>query len=70
MSNKREYNHWSITEERQLVELRNSGLKFREIGEKMGRTAISVEKRYRKLMNGNDDKGSFLFYSQIPFKAK
>ncbi|MBO1515062.1 hypothetical protein [Metabacillus bambusae] len=55
MSNKRDYNHWSTSEERQLFELRKSGLKF-EIGQRLGRTAISVEKRYRKIMNGNDDK--------------
>lgn len=51
LSNTRDYRHWSTSEEQRLYELRKQGLKFREIGEKLERTAISVEKRYRKLMN-------------------
>ncbi|MBM7603940.1 DNA-binding NarL/FixJ family response regulator [Metabacillus crassostreae] len=51
MSNTRDYRHWSTAEEKKLFDLRKQGLKFREIGQILERTPISVEKRYRKLMN-------------------
>ena len=46
---KRTYRHWTTLEDRRLLELRNSGLKFRHIAIELSRTAISVEKRYRKI---------------------
>ncbi|MGM7721420.1 hypothetical protein [uncultured Metabacillus sp.] len=46
---KRTYRHWTTLEDRKLLELRNSGMKFRHIATQLSRTAISVEKRYRKI---------------------
>ncbi|MDQ0231445.1 hypothetical protein [Metabacillus malikii] len=48
---KRTYRHWTTLEDRKLLELRNSGLKFKQIATQLERTAISVEKRYRKIVN-------------------
>lgn len=50
---KRTYRHWTTLEDRKLLELRNSGLKFRQIATELSRTAISVEKRYRKIKKGD-----------------
>lgn len=47
--NKRTYRHWTTLEDRKLLELRKSGMKFRHIANELSRTAISVEKRYRKI---------------------
>jgi hypothetical protein len=46
---KRTYKHWTTLEDRKLKELRNSGMKFKHIAIQLSRTAISVEKRYRKI---------------------
>ncbi len=46
---KREYRHWTTLEDRKLMDLRNQGFRFREIGKMLNRTAISVEKRFRKI---------------------
>lgn len=50
---KRTYRHWTTLEDRRLLELRNDGLKFRQIATHLSRTAISVEKRYRKILRGD-----------------
>ncbi|MCM3162353.1 MULTISPECIES: Myb-like DNA-binding domain-containing protein [Bacillaceae] len=50
---KRTYRHWTTLEDRKLLELRNSGMKFRHIAEQLSRTPISVEKRYRKILKGD-----------------
>lgn len=52
-ANKRTYRHWTTLEDRKLLELRNSGMKFRHIATQLSRTAISVEKRYRKILKNN-----------------
>ncbi|UHA61562.1 SANT/Myb domain-containing protein [Metabacillus litoralis] len=49
---KRTYRHWTTLEDRKLLELRKSGMKFRHIAEQLSRTPISVEKRYRKICKG------------------
>ncbi|WP_156178192.1 hypothetical protein [Bacillus sp. SA1-12] len=46
---KRTYRHWTTLEDRRLLELRNNGMKFCHIATQLSRTAISVEKRYRKI---------------------
>ncbi len=46
---KRTYRHWTTLEDRRLLELRKSGMKFKHIAGQLSRTAISVEKRYRKI---------------------
>ncbi|MFC0272222.1 hypothetical protein ACFFIX_12330 [Metabacillus herbersteinensis] len=46
---KRSYRHWTTLEDKKLLELRFNGLRFRDIGVELKRTAISVEKRYRKI---------------------
>ncbi|MFV2046266.1 SANT/Myb-like DNA-binding domain-containing protein [Metabacillus sp. YM-086] len=51
--NKRTYRHWTTLEDRKLLELRKSGMKFRHIAEELSRTPISVEKRYRKILKGD-----------------
>jgi DNA-binding NarL/FixJ family response regulator len=50
---KRTYRHWTTLEDRKLLELRRSGMKFRHIAEQLSRTPISVEKRYRKILKGD-----------------
>ncbi|MBZ5750833.1 hypothetical protein [Metabacillus rhizolycopersici] len=50
---KRTYRHWTTLEDRKLLELRHSGLKFKQIATELSRTAISVEKRYRKIQKGD-----------------
>lgn len=54
MEKKRTYRHWTTLEDRKLLELRLSGMKFREIAQELSRTAISVEKRYRKITVAQD----------------
>jgi DNA-binding NarL/FixJ family response regulator len=49
---KRTYRHWTTLEDRKLLELRNSGMRFKHIATQLSRTAISVEKRYRKILRG------------------
>ena len=46
---KRTYRHWTTLEDRKLLQLRQSGMRFRHIAEQLSRTPISVEKRYRKI---------------------
>lgn len=46
---KRSYRHWTTLEDKKLLKLRFSGMKFRDVGVELKRTAISVEKRYRKI---------------------
>jgi hypothetical protein len=50
---KRTYRHWTTLEDRKLLELRNSGMRFKHIAIQLSRTAISVEKRYRKISKGD-----------------
>jgi hypothetical protein len=50
---KRTYRHWTTLEDRKLIELRNSGMRFKHIATQLSRTAISVEKRYRKISKGD-----------------
>ncbi|MBM7606252.1 DNA-binding NarL/FixJ family response regulator [Metabacillus crassostreae] len=50
---KRTYRHWTTLEDRKLLQLRASGLKFKTIAEQLNRTPISVEKRYRKILKNN-----------------
>jgi len=47
---KRRYQKWTTKEETLLIELRKKGLSYKEIGEQMGRTAISVERRYKRIL--------------------
>lgn len=49
--NERTYKHWTINELKVLIELKERGLKYREIAKKLDRSLLSVEKRYRKLIN-------------------
>ncbi|MBD1381386.1 helix-turn-helix domain-containing protein [Metabacillus arenae] len=46
----RTYKHWSTLEDRELLQLREEGLKYREIAKKLDRSPLSVEKRYRKII--------------------
>jgi hypothetical protein len=52
---KRTYRHWTTLEDRKLKELRQSGMKFKHIAIQLSRTAISVEKRYRKITSTSND---------------
>ncbi|MCM3410055.1 SANT/Myb domain-containing protein [Metabacillus litoralis] len=45
----RTYKHWTTSEDFKLLKLRKSGKRFKEIADILDRTAISVEKRYRKI---------------------
>ncbi|WP_139367262.1 helix-turn-helix domain-containing protein [Metabacillus halosaccharovorans] len=51
MENQRTYKHWTFNELKVLIELKEKGLKYREIAKKLDRSPLSVEKRYRKLMS-------------------
>lgn len=48
---KRTYQTWTTKEDDRLVELRNQGYKYKEIGLLMNRSAISVERRYKKIIS-------------------
>ncbi|WP_226670827.1 hypothetical protein [Metabacillus litoralis] len=50
---KRTYRHWTTLEDRKLLQLRESGLKFKTIADQLCRTPISVEKRFRKILKNN-----------------
>ncbi|QGQ48151.1 SANT/Myb domain-containing protein [Metabacillus sediminilitoris] len=52
---KRTYRHWTTLEDRKLKELRQNGMKFKHIAIQLSRTAISVEKRYRKITAPTND---------------
>ncbi|MCD7034456.1 hypothetical protein LRR81_09420 [Metabacillus sp. GX 13764] len=54
-SSQRTYKHWSTLEDRKLISLREEGMRYREIAAKLERTKLSVEKRYRKIMNQKED---------------
>jgi len=47
----RTYKHWSTKEDFKLLKLRNKGKKYKEIALIMERSPLSVEKRYRKIIN-------------------
>ncbi|MRX72179.1 hypothetical protein GJU40_08445 [Bacillus lacus] len=49
----RTYKHWTTLEDKRLIQLRESGMRYRQIAEKLKRTPLSVEKRYRKITNPN-----------------
>ncbi|WP_170138899.1 helix-turn-helix domain-containing protein [Oceanobacillus chungangensis] len=49
LSKKRKYQMWTTKEDEQLIRLRESGLTYRKIGEAMNRSAISVERRYKRV---------------------
>lgn len=51
MEKQRTYKHWTFNELKVLIELKEKGLKYREIAMKLERSLLSVEKRYRKLIN-------------------
>ena len=46
---KRTYQHWTIKEDQKLLELRKKGLTYAKIGEKMNRSSISIERRYKRI---------------------
>lgn len=45
---KRVYKNWTTEEDKRLLELRNKGLTYKEIGKIMNRSAYSVEHRYKR----------------------
>jgi len=51
VENQRTYRHWTFNELKTLIDLKQQGLKYREIASKLNRSPLSVEKRYRKLIN-------------------
>ena len=46
---KRSYQHWTTKEDQRLLELRNKGFTYAGIGERMNRSFISVERRYKRI---------------------
>lgn len=51
ITKKRTYQTWTTKEDYMLLELRSQGHKYKEIGMVMNRSAISVERRYKKIIN-------------------
>ena len=49
----RSYKHWSTKQDVQLLNMKRSGMKYKEIAIELNRTSISVEKRYRKIIKEN-----------------
>ncbi|MFC2949347.1 helix-turn-helix domain-containing protein [Virgibacillus sediminis] len=46
---KRKYKSWTTLADRELLDLRQRGLTFNEIGEKLDRSPLSVERRYHRI---------------------
>lgn len=46
---KKNYKYWTTKEDQRLLELRKKGLKYAEIGQKMNRSSLSVERRFKRL---------------------
>jgi len=46
---KRKYRHWSTLEDSKLKALRSKGKTFKQIGEDLSRSAVSVERRYNRI---------------------
>lgn len=49
LSKKRKYQTWTTKEDEQLICLRETGMTYPKIGEYMNRSAISVERRYKRV---------------------
>ncbi|RKQ32534.1 hypothetical protein [Oceanobacillus halophilus] len=49
LTKKKKYKTWTTKEDRELVRLREEGLTYKKIGEMMNRSAISVERRYKRI---------------------
>jgi len=49
---------WTPEMERRLIELRNYGLRFADIGEQLGITASAAEGRYHKLKRQQKEQGN------------
>lgn len=65
-----EWQTWTYFQEEKLVELRQKGLSFEEIGTYLGRTAIGVEKRYREVLGYTKKKERSEKMVEINKKAK
>lgn len=48
---KKPYKYWTTKEDQRLLELRNNGFTYSVIGEKMNRSSISVERRYKRIIS-------------------
>lgn len=46
---KRSYKCWTTKEDQRLLELRKQGLTYAEIGERMNRSPLSIERRYKRI---------------------
>ncbi|NSL52719.1 MerR family transcriptional regulator [Calidifontibacillus erzurumensis] len=51
MTKKRTYKNWTTLEDEILLELRQNGLTYKEIGILMNRSSISVERRYNRIIS-------------------
>lgn len=47
---KRPYKPWTTQENQEVVMLRKTGKTYKEIGERLGRSAVSVEKQYKRII--------------------
>lgn len=54
------YRPWTINEERKLIHYRNKGLTFKNIASIMNRTSVSLEKKYKRLLEQNTDKNIYI----------
>lgn len=54
MIKKRKYQMWTTKADKELLTLRANGLTYKEIGKIMNRSAISVERRYKRMNNQNN----------------
>lgn len=46
---KKDYKCWTMREDKRLLELRQKSLTYKEIGQIMNRSSISVERRYKRI---------------------
>lgn len=49
INKKRVYRNWTIEEDKRLIEYKNNGLTYKEIGQIMNRSAYSIEHRYKRM---------------------
>lgn len=48
---KKGYKYWTTKEDQRLLDLRKQGLTYFEVGQRMNRSSISIERRYKRIVN-------------------
>lgn len=49
IAKKKNYQYWTTKEDQRLLKLRKEGFTYKEIGERMNRSSISIARRYKRI---------------------